>query len=153
MPLVPRRLLALAVLALAACGNGSKDAPADPFTSPPPLGAAIARTEGAPIAGATGWTWIPFPDSLCTDATGGAPNAYQFSTSPTGLAISWGAEASTDVVVFLQGGGACWDFVTCGGAATLGVAKAASTGPFGPEQFAADIYAKYPSSWVRRANL
>jgi len=43
-------------------------------------------------------------------------------------------------------------FYTCGGAWPL-LDKTASTGPFGPPQFANDIYAKYPSSWIRRANL
>ena len=116
------------------------------------MGAPIARTEGTAI-GVTGWTWIPFPDTTCTDAVAQPSGAYQFSTSATGLAISWGPETSTDVVVFLQGGGACWDFFTCGGAASLGADKTAATGPFGPQEFAADVYEKYPKSWVRRENL
>jgi Pectinacetylesterase len=144
---------ALLIVVLAACGGSSGEPGSPPFDGPPPIGAPIARTDGSAIPGATGWTWIPFPDTTCTDAVGQSSGAYQFSTSATGLAISWGAETSTDVVVFLQGGGACWDFVTCGGAATLGLPKLASTGPFGPEQFAANIYAKYPNSWVRREKL
>jgi hypothetical protein len=115
------------------------------------MGAPIARTDGAKI-GETGWTWIPFPDTTCTDAVM-TSGAYQFSTSSTGLAISWGPETSTDLVVFLQGGGACWDFVTCGGAMSLGIPKIAATGAFGPQQFETDIYERYANSWVRRANL
>jgi hypothetical protein len=54
--------------------------------------------------------------------------------------------------VFLQGGGACWDWVTCGGAAPL-VDLIAATGPFGPTEFARDVWARYPASWLRRENL
>ncbi len=104
------------------------------------------------IAGAPGWKWVPFDDAFCTDMT--SPGV--FSTSTTGLAVSQGT--SKDLVIFLQGGGACWDFVTCGGAASIlasyGVhTPTASTGPFGPAQFAADIYAQYPNSWVHRDKM
>ena len=141
------RKLALTSVLLAAIGCGgpaSEPAPAPP--SP------IARTDGTVITGATEWTWIPFSDAFCNDKTL-VGSDYQFTTSTTGLAVNWGAPTSTDLVVFLQGGGACWDFVTCGGAIRYGVDTAASTGPFGPTEFAANVYAKYPSSWIRRANL
>ncbi len=142
------RLLLLLPLVLA-CGSSSP-APAPPQSQD---GAAITRTEGAPISGAEGWRWVPFPDSTCTDAAQDwTTGRYRFGTSTTGLAVSWGAETSTDVVVFLQGGGACWDYVTCGGAAPL-VDKTASTGPFGPTEFASSIYDRYPASWIRRENL
>ncbi len=159
MPIPSARLLAFAgmLLALAACGEGSS--PPDPvvpgpYDGTPPLGAPIAPADAAPIPNAGDWTWVPFPDTTCTDATGGPPSgAYQFSTSSTGLAISWGDAGNTDVVVFLQGGGACWDFFSCGGAASLDVPKTAATGPFGPTEFDADIYQAYPLSWIRRENL
>ncbi|WP_242333200.1 pectin acetylesterase-family hydrolase [Anaeromyxobacter sp. SG66] len=151
IPDAVRRLLAVALLTAAACGGGNDPAPGGDAT-PPPLGAPISRTEGAAIAGAAGWTWIPFEDAFCTDAALQPSGEYQFGTSTTGLALSWGSPASTDLVVFLQGGGACWDFFTCGGAPEL-VPKTASSGPFGPDEFARDIYAKYPRSWVRRENL
>ncbi len=127
----------------------------DPGGAPAPaqVAPAIGRDEGAPISGAAGWRWIPFPDSTCTDAVGDPTTGrYTFTTSTTGLAISWGAQTSRDLVVFLQGGGACWDWVTCGGAAPL-VDKTAIGGPFGPAEFARDIYAKYPASWLRREQL
>jgi hypothetical protein len=139
-----------ALLAATACGSAGKNGGSTPSA---PLGAPITRTEGAAIANAPGWTWVPFPDALCTDATVTSGGAYQFGSSSTGLAVSWGPESSQDVVVFLQGGGACWDFFTCGGAKLLGIDKAASTGPFGPAEFASQVYARYPSSWIRRANL
>jgi Pectinacetylesterase len=147
--MLARRLAPLSLLLAAiGCGGSSSSEGANR----PPLGPPITRAEGAPIASAPGWTWVPFPDALCTDATL-ASGAYQFGTSATGLAVSWGSPSSTDLVVFLQGGGACWDFLTCGGAKLLGIDKTASTGPFGPAEFATDIYARYPNSWIRRANL
>ncbi len=148
------RALAVVLLVAAGCGDSNHQGPAPgPYDGPPPMGAAILPNEGTAIPNATEWTWIPFPDSLCNDATQQVSGSYQFSTSTTGLAISWGI--GTDVVFFLQGGGACWDFVTCGGAKAYGIEKTASTGPFGPGEFATQLYnnIKYQNSWVRRANL
>ena len=135
------RLAAAALLALAAaCG--------DPADSTPPALGPIAPGQGTDIAGAPGWKWIPFNDAWCTDML--APGV--FTRSPTGLAVSWGT--GKDLVIYLQGGGACWDFITCGGAASLVTGTpTASTGPFGPNQFAADIYARYPNAWVRRDKM
>jgi hypothetical protein len=144
-PWAPASLAVLLPLLLS-CGSST------PSAAAPQDGAAITRSEGQDVAGASGWRWIPFPDSTCTDAVADSAGRYTFTTSTTGLAISWGPESSTDLVVFLQGGGACWDWVTCGGAAPL-VAKTAIGGPFGPAEFARDIYAKYPASWIRRENL
>jgi hypothetical protein len=143
----PAAACLLALAAVLGCGDSSDGAPA-----PPPAGAAIERTEATPIAGAAEWTWVPFPDAICTDAVADDLGRYRFATSTTGLAISWGPPGSSDLVLFLQGGGACWDFVTCGGAAPL-VDKTALTGPFGPAEFARNIYDKYPNSWIRRSNL
>src|SRR5262249_29862487 len=47
------------------------------------------------------WTYTDFPDTKCRDG------------SPAGLAVSLNS-ASTKVMIFLQGGGACFDSVTCG---------------------------------------
>jgi hypothetical protein len=143
MPL--RRALLAVLLSAAACGDASRDEPSN-GAPPPPRGDPISRTEGAAIAGAEGWTWIPFPDARCTDAL---PSG--FGSSTTGLAVSWGPEGSREVVLFLQGGGACWDFFTCGGAPEL-VPRTAVAGPFGPGEFA-DVYDTYPGSWLRRENL
>ena len=156
LPNASRHALAVALVAIvvAACGGGggSGSDASHAGGTPLPLGTPISRTEGTAIAGAAGWTWIPFDDAFCTDAVEQPSGAYQFGESTTGLAISWGSTTSTDLVVFLQGGGACWDFFTCGGAPEL-VPKTASTGPFGPTEFARDIHDKYPRSWVRRENL
>jgi len=149
--------LAVALVSTACGGSPTEEANPPPYSGPPPLGAPILRTEGEAIldglGAETGWRWIPFSDTVCTDATL-VGDAYQFGTSSTGLAVNWGAESSADVVLFLQGGGACWDFVTCGGARSLGVDKTAeAVGPFGPAEFSANVYEPFPSSWLRRANL
>ena len=50
---------------------------------------------------ATGdWTWMPFADTRCGDGTS------------TGLGVRKGS-SSRDLVVFLDGGGACWSWRTC----------------------------------------
>lgn len=134
-------LLAAVALLAAACG-GSEPAPpppVNPYPGTPPLGTAIGRNDGSPINAAAGWRWIPFDDAHCNDA------AAAGGSSATGLAINWGPTTSTDVVVFLQGGGACWDYATC-------YFGTATTGPFGPSQFAT-FYATYPNSWAVRSNL
>lgn len=135
----PALLASLTLLATACGGAGSEPPPVNPYAGAPPLGTAIGRTDGSPINAAAGWRWIPFDDAYCNDqgsATG---------LSTTGLAVNWGAESSTDVVFFLQGGGACWDYITC-------YAGTATSGPYGPSQFES-FYAAYPNSWARRANL
>jgi hypothetical protein len=150
LPNAARHALAVAVVVVVACGDGSGSPRTD--GTPVPTGTPISRTEGTPIAGAAGWTWVPFADAFCTDAIEQPSGATRFGESTTGLAISWGPETSAELVVFLQGGGACWDFFTCGGATDL-VPKTASAGPFGPAEFARDIHDRYPRSWVRRENL
>lgn len=45
------------------------------------------------------WTWVDFPDTQCANGTA------------TGLGVN--PAASDDVVIYLMGGGACWDAATC----------------------------------------
>lgn len=61
------------------------------------------------------WNWVDFPDSACDDG------------SPTGIAVNPGT--SGDLAIFLNGGGACWDYLTCC------VLEVATRGPFGLAQF------------------
>ncbi|HSM93290.1 MAG TPA: hypothetical protein VLT47_10405 [Anaeromyxobacteraceae bacterium] len=157
----PRSLRVVSVLLSIAAGCGGRvlgpAGPHAPYTGPPPLGAPISPAEGSSIddaAGApTGWRWIPFDDAVCVTATTTASGSYRFGTSPTGLAISWGDPGNATLVVFLQGGGACWDFASCGGFKSLGLDKTASTGPFGPAEFVAGVWGRYPDSWVHRDKL
>jgi hypothetical protein len=46
------------------------------------------------------WTFVSFPDSRCANGT------------PTGLALNT-VESPEGLLVFMQGGGACWDAETC----------------------------------------
>ena len=65
------------------------------------------------------WTWVDFPESACDDGT------------PTGIGVN--LTASPNVLVYLQGGGACWDALTC---LTL---NSATHGPYGGTQFTAQF--------------
>jgi hypothetical protein len=74
-------------------GDGSVPAPEDPDTFPFEKGEKIADlTERE-------WKWVPFSDSSCANGT------------PTGIGINLGT--SNRLVIFLEGGGACWNSVTC----------------------------------------
>lgn len=75
----------------------------------PPLGAAIT-------APAKTWTWVPFADAVCDDGT------------PTGIGISL-SPGSNDLLIFMQGGGACWDYESCA------VTNTSTHGPFAEAQF------------------
>lgn len=89
-----------AALGLACGGDGGPAAPA-----------------AAPIAVPAGvWSWVDIPDSACDDG------------SPTGLGVNPGS--GPDLLVFLDGGGACWDYLTCY------VLNTASRGPFGAAELA-----------------
>lgn len=62
------------------------------------------------------WTWVDFPESACNDG------------SPTGIGVRT-SSTSSNVLLFFNGGGACWDFLTC---FTLGTA---TLGPIGATEF------------------
>lgn len=65
-------------------GQGGSDiVPGDPITAP-------AET----------WTFIPFDDAVCGNG------------SPTGLGINL-TDKSQNVIIYMMGGGACWDAFTC----------------------------------------
>ncbi len=61
-------------------------------------------SDAGPITGVTDktWTWIPFSDTQCRDG------------SETGVAVNLNP-ASTKVMIYLEGGGACFNTITCGG--------------------------------------
>ena len=70
-------------------------APSDASTGP--------GSDAGPITGtpAEDWTWVGFSDSKCRDG------------SPTGVAVNINP-ASTKVMMYLEGGGACFNAITCG---------------------------------------
>ncbi len=51
------------------------------------------------------WTWVPFPDSACGNG------------APTGIGVNL-HPGSHRLLIFMQGGGGCWDALTCYGART-----------------------------------
>jgi hypothetical protein len=121
-------LLALALL-LSGCGlagHGSLEFPGGTTITAP------AET----------WTWIPVPGAACGNGA-----ATGFGVNLTGR--------SSDVVVYFQGGGACWDQLTC---LTLQTATAVQTG-YGAAQFATEgqlalpAFSRAPTSPFRDASL
>jgi hypothetical protein len=74
----------------------------------PPLGMPIQTSMST-------WTWVDFPDSSCDDG------------SATGIGVNQGT--SSNLIVYMEGGGACWDYLTCYQINT------ATHGPFGNAQF------------------
>lgn len=55
---------------------------------------------GAIVAPAETWTWVDFSASRCGNG------------APTGIAVNPSTQ-STDVFIYLEGGGACWESLTC----------------------------------------
>lgn len=71
-----------------------------------------------PITSTPGtWTWVDFPGTACDDGT------------PTGIGVNASPTGSSNVLIFLNGGGACWNYETCV------VQNTSSHGPFGAAQF------------------
>src|SRR5262245_37715913 len=66
------------------------------------------------------WTWIPFENSTCANG------------ASTGIGVNL-SSLSNRVAIFLAGGGACWDELTC---YTLDTAAFIESG-FGETEFAA----------------
>jgi hypothetical protein len=108
MPRRPVRLAAplllLGALLSAACGTDPAPAESGPIT-------AASET----------WTWVGFPGTACGNG------------AATGLGVNLTGR-SRDVVVYFQGGGACWDTLTC---LTFKTAVHLESG-YGPAQFAAE---------------
>ncbi len=95
----------------------STDAPA-PVTPPPEFPPAD------PVeAPADEWTWVDLPGSKCANGL------------PTGMGINPSA-SSDSVLIFLQGGGACWDGASCHG--PVQTAFYVATG-YGRVEFATDV--------------
>lgn len=59
-----------------------------------------AGTDGPIVLPAERWIWVDFPDTVCGNG------------QPTGLGVNL-SERSTDVLIYLEGGGACWDAEGC----------------------------------------
>ena len=66
--------------------------------------------DGGPVkpfdAAAAAWTWVDVPGATCADGTA------------TGFAINPSITPSDGVLIFMEGGGACWDGTSCWGPAS-----------------------------------
>jgi len=88
------------LMSLAACGDGSGG---DDESSPEDLTIELrpATISGQPLeAPDKAWTYIEFPDTKCRDG------------SPAGIVLSKNS-ASSKLMIFLEGGGGCFDALTC----------------------------------------
>jgi hypothetical protein len=133
---------------MAGCGSASSSTHADGGSGPPSPDsgrtqgsdsgthadagrhADAARTSGdsgiklgtAITAPASTWTWVPFPDAVCGNG------------SATGIGINLTGDGTSRVLLYLEGGGACWSEQTC---FTFATATYVSTG-YGPTEFTAE---------------
>jgi hypothetical protein len=74
---------------------------ATPEASTPEASTEAGVPKGPPItAPDRTWTWIPFPDAFCGNG------------AATGIGVNL-ASGSSRVVIYLEGGGACWSDLTC----------------------------------------
>ncbi|BDG01225.1 pectinacetylesterase family protein [Anaeromyxobacter oryzae] len=126
--MIDRRAVLAVVLLLAGCAPGSTPLVHQGYQGKPPLGAAIPEAD-MPLGS---WAWIPFDDAFCGDG------------STTGLAVNRGS--GPDLVVFFDGGGACWDYTTC-------AAGTAVDRSYGPSEFEVERADYIPSSFTDRSHL
>jgi hypothetical protein len=81
----------------------TEETPTSPSTSttPAPVETVPAAPAGQPIVAADRkWTWVPVEGTRCMDG------------SETGIGVNL-SDTSKDVVIVLEGGGACFDELTC----------------------------------------
>ena len=138
-------LLVVLAAVFAACGGSTSTAtpnapPTDAGTTdvaqqetstgtdadPPTDAGNLPNSDAGPItAPGNTWTWVPFGDSKCR------------SGNPTGIGVNVNP-ASTKLMIYLEGGGACFNAITCGqnlasfadAAFALWVTQRGSTGIF-----------------------
>lgn len=108
-----------------ACGDRIVDAGRGETCDPPGEGCSTSCTNdaggGSPDVPARTWTWVPAPDTRCANG------------EPSGFGVNPG-DPHGRLLVFLMGGGACWDETTC---YVLGTASNFTTG-YDAAQFAGD---------------
>jgi hypothetical protein len=103
-------------------GSGSSDGEGDSGEGGSIEIEAGAFAPGAPITATPGqWTWVPFPNAVCGNG------------SATGLGVNLSSTA-TRVLIYLEGGGACWSEETC---YTVGTAQYFTTG-YGESDFTSE---------------
>jgi Pectinacetylesterase len=101
--------VAISVGSLAACSSSSNNTSPDAGGHDSSVADASkdsspneTSTGGSPLTGLSTekWTWVPFPESRCRDG------------SSTGIGVNYNP-TSDKVMIFLEGGGACFNLGTC----------------------------------------
>jgi hypothetical protein len=98
---------------------------------------AAACGDDAPEPPPLVWSWVPIEGAVCGDG------------SATGIGIERGVGEAPDVLVFLMGGGACWEALTCFPPAPA--PALATPGPFGAAELDATLQARRAGSVLDRA--
>lgn len=137
---------ALTLIALASgCAPNTTPVTKKGYQGQPPFGTTMtfAAADELDVDGdgvKDGWWWVPFDGTSAAEEV-----AYCGNGSKTGLAISPGAGA--DLLVFFDGGGACWNMTTCD------VLRTAVDDSFGVGEFMKEARDFIPSSITDRAHL
>jgi hypothetical protein len=121
-----QRLAFVVLMVVAACGGGSSSSNPD-AGNPDGAGGGGGPAEFGTPAGT--WTYVPIAGTQCMNGTA------------TGIGVNQGT--SGDLVIYLEGGGACFNTVTC--------ASVAHQGGFGASDFAATI-ADYSTGMFNRTD-
>jgi hypothetical protein len=113
------------LIALVACGGASTatlDAPGDGAAAGDAAPGPDATVVPPITAPSEAWTWVPIDGMQCADG------------SPTGVGVNL-TDRSQKIMIYLQGGGACWDATTC-----FTVMSATHiTGGYGAAEFTTEI--------------
>jgi hypothetical protein len=114
------------------------------YEGDPPIGTPIALDPADELDAdgdgqGDGWWWVPFDG-----ATAPEERAVCANGSTTGLGVSPGTTG--DLVVFLDGGGACWSYETC-------AAGAAVDRTYSEAKFLVELRDYVPCSLTARPNL
>src|SRR4051812_33040584 len=122
--------------AASSASTGQSSGSGDASSSSSSSGAGGGVPLGMPIsAPKEQWTWVPFDDAFCANG------------STTGIGVNL-TDKSKRVIIYLQGGGACWDALTC---YTLKLAANFSTG-YGSADFAVEVKSTLASALFDRNN-
>ncbi len=80
--------------------DGDADGDADTETEDEDAGPGLPEGEPLPEATPGTWEWVPFDDAKCRNG------------SKAGLSVRYN-DGSSNLLIFLEGGGACFNFTTC----------------------------------------
>jgi hypothetical protein len=119
----------LALAALIACAPNETPITKKGYPGDPILGAPFTIAEAPDGI----WSWIEFPDTACADG------------STTGLGVNPGT--GPDLLVFFDGGGACWSYLTCE------TAQTAVDHSYDAAKFAVEVQDWFPGSLMDRTAL